>query len=164
MQVWCRKKLLVQKTELRKGWIYSFFKDADLNEVTLKVRSRSPKSYQVYILSQWYNTLSLARIRFSNQEISYKDPILVKIWHFKVPLWPWKLGQRYQNLINNSPSPNNVSMWVWSKSEDNAQKPYFGHFKVPVWPWKLGQGHQNLIYYSPSPNNVSLQVWWKSIH
>ena len=30
MYVWCRKKPLVQKSELRKGWIYSFFKDDDL--------------------------------------------------------------------------------------------------------------------------------------
>ena len=68
------KTPLVQNAELRKGWIYIFFKDDDLkNEVTLKVRSRSPKSYQLFILPQWYNTLSFARIHCSIQEISYKN-------------------------------------------------------------------------------------------
>ena len=72
------KALLVQKKQLRKGWIYNF-KDDDLeNEVTLKVMSRSPKSYQLFILPQLYNTLSLAGIHCSIQEISYKSPILVK--------------------------------------------------------------------------------------
>ena len=36
--------------------------------------------------------------------------------HFRVPVWPWKWGQGHLNLINSSPSPNNVSMRVWSKS------------------------------------------------
>ena len=45
-----------------------------------------------------HNTLSLARIHCSNQEI-YKDPIFQSAG--------LKLGQGHQNLINNSP-PNNV--------------------------------------------------------
>ena len=51
-----------------------FFKDDDLEMRwhPWQVRSRSPKSYQLYILSQWYDTLSLARIHCSNQEMSYK--------------------------------------------------------------------------------------------
>ena len=55
------------------------------NEVTLEIKSRSPKSYQLCILPQWYNTLSLARIQCSIQEM-YKKHSLVKIWHFKVPV------------------------------------------------------------------------------
>ena len=48
------KNPLVQNTELRKGRIYRvFFKDDEHeNEVTLKVRSKSPNSYQHFILSQ----------------------------------------------------------------------------------------------------------------
>ena len=37
-------------------------------------------------------------------------------WHFKAPVWPWKLGQGHQNIINSSPSPNYVSMQDWLKS------------------------------------------------
>ena len=36
--------------------------------------------------------------------------------HFKAPVWPWKLGQGHQNIINSSPPPNNVSMLDWLKS------------------------------------------------
>ena len=57
-----------------------FFKDDDLeNEVTLKVRSRSPKAFQLFILQQLYNTLSLARIHCSIQEITYKTQFWSKI-------------------------------------------------------------------------------------
>ena len=40
--------------------------------MTLKVRSRSPKSYQLYILPQLYKTLSLARTHCWILEVSYK--------------------------------------------------------------------------------------------
>ena len=51
------------------------FKDSNLdNEATLKTRSKPPKSYQVFILPQYCDTIhiSLARIHCSIQEISYK--------------------------------------------------------------------------------------------
>ena len=34
--------------------------------------------------------ISIARIHCSIQEISYLHPILIKIWHLKVLMWPWK--------------------------------------------------------------------------
>ena len=41
----------------QKGLILQFFKDDDLaNEVTLKTRSKPPKSYQLFILPLLYNT------------------------------------------------------------------------------------------------------------
>ena len=41
---------VVQKTEVRKGWFYSFYRI-----VTLIIRSRSPKSNQLFIVSQENN-------------------------------------------------------------------------------------------------------------
>ena len=44
---------MIQKTELRKADFTGGFKDGDLeNEVTLKIRSKSPKSCQLFILPQ----------------------------------------------------------------------------------------------------------------
>ena len=46
------KNPLVQKTDSEKA-DFTVFKDGDLeNEVTLKIRSRSPKLYQLFILPQ----------------------------------------------------------------------------------------------------------------
>ena len=62
-QFWSTLKLHPEKNHwFRRGWIYSF-----LRMMTLKIRSRSLKSYQLYILPQWYNTLCLARIQCSIQ-------------------------------------------------------------------------------------------------
>ena len=35
---------------------------------------------------------------------------------FKELVWPWKWGQRHQNLITSFPCPNGVYVQVWSKS------------------------------------------------
>ena len=54
---------------------FTVFKDSNLdNEATLKTRSKPPKSYQLFILPQYFDTIhiSLARIHCSIQEISYK--------------------------------------------------------------------------------------------
>ena len=63
----------------------------------------------------------------------HTEPIF---WTFQSAGVTLKLGQGQQNQISSSPSPNNVSLQVWSNpstsSEDNAWKPYFGHFKVPL--------------------------------
>ena len=51
--------------------------------VSLKIRWRSPKSYQIIQLSQWYNTLSFNRIHHLVQEIGCRQAFLVKISHSK---------------------------------------------------------------------------------
>ena len=82
MQVWWRKPNWFRRQSSEKAK-FTVFKDGDLaNEVTLKVRSRVPKSYQLIILPKLYNTLSLGLLHCSIQEISYKICILVKIWYF----------------------------------------------------------------------------------
>ena len=55
---------LVQEIECRQSSFYSLY-----SVVTLKIRSRSPKSDQIFKPSQRYNTWSLARIRHLVQEI-----------------------------------------------------------------------------------------------
>ena len=62
------------KTELRKGWFYSFYRTA-----TLKIRPRSPKSNQLFILQQENNIWRLVRIQCSVHEIAYGNHILVEI-------------------------------------------------------------------------------------
>ena len=90
MQVWCRKTHWF-RTELRKAYFTVFFKDEDHdNEVTLKTRSKSPNYINSLFCPNDTLHKSLARIHCSIQEISYKSIILVKIWHFKVLVWPWK--------------------------------------------------------------------------
>ena len=83
MQVWCLqvwwRKAHWFRTQSSEKAEFTVFNDDDFeNEVTLTVSLRSPKSYQFFILPR-YNTLSLAGIHFSIQEISYTNPILVKI-------------------------------------------------------------------------------------
>ena len=50
------EKFTGSEDRAQKRLIYNFFKDGDHdNEVTLKTRFKSPKSYQLFILPQWYN-------------------------------------------------------------------------------------------------------------
>ena len=68
---------------------------------------------------------------------------------FKVLVWPWKLGQGYQNLITFP-----LCQWCFCASlvkiythwfrRQSADKAHFTDFIVWL-PWKLGEGHQNLI-------------------
>ena len=123
--------------------------------VTLKIRSRSPKSDQPFPFSQKCIHASLVKIHQLVQKITHGNHVL-------------DFSKCRCDLIHSSLFPtiylckfdHNTS----ACSADNAWKPYFGCFKVVLWPWKLGQGHQNLINSSAHPNNASMQVWSKSIH
>ena len=68
--------------------------------LTLKIRSRSPKSDQIFKPTQRYNVLSLARICRLVQEIWCRQAFfcLSKFEYFIV-WWPWKWGQDHQNEI-----------------------------------------------------------------
>ena len=73
------------------GKIYSFY-----SVVTLKIKSRSPKSNQIFKPSQHYNTW----ICHSVQEIvGCRQAFWSNFEDFKVLMWPWKWGKGHQNLI-----------------------------------------------------------------
>ena len=70
-------------------------------------------SVQESVRSNFLRTVSQARvtdffISGKHNVLTCRNPILVKIWHFRVPVWPWKLSQAHQNLINSKSPPKNV--------------------------------------------------------
>ena len=69
MQVWWRKTHWFRRQSSEKA-DFTFFKDGDLkNEVTLKIRSRSPKSNQLFPSSQQSIYASLVKIHPLIQKI-----------------------------------------------------------------------------------------------
>ena len=76
--------------------------------LTLKIRSRSPKSNQIFKPSQCYNICSLARIRHLVHEIGSRQAFLKQFENFKVLLWPWKWGKSHRILITFPPSQSCV--------------------------------------------------------
>ena len=99
--------------------------------VTLKMRSRSPKSYHFFPMSQWCCQNPPIDSGYRGQTRLIFTVLIV--W------WSWKLGQGHQNLI------------LWGKlcppigSGDRVQTMLIFTVLIVWWPWKLGQGHQNLI-------------------
>ena len=91
----------------------------------LKIRSRSPKSNQLFPFSKQCIYASLVKIHQVVQKITHGNPIL-DIQSVDVTL---KITPRSPKSNYSSPPPNNVSLQVWSNpstsSEDRAQKPFF---------------------------------------
>ena len=72
-------------------WIFSFS-----TAVTLKIRSRSPKSKQFFIMFQLHIHENSVRIQPLIQKLLYRQVTEFSVF---LLLWPWKLGQGHQNLI-----------------------------------------------------------------
>ena len=83
--------------------------------VTLKIRSWSPKSNQIFKPSQRYNTWSLARICHLVQEIVCRQAFLVKIWNFQSASVTLKMRSMSPKSNHFFPPPNNAYV-PWSKS------------------------------------------------
>ena len=124
---------------------------SNINESQLQTYESKPLFLMTSL--QYYCIPGLAEIKSYVQKMQDAQVTKSLVWKWLIytvllGLWPWTLCHGDQNLTNSSPSPNIVSMQVWSKSihwfRRWCKEPYFGHYKVPVWPWKLGQGHQNL--------------------
>ena len=83
MSKWCfhtslvKIHRLVQEIVCRQGSFYSPY-----SVVTLKIRSMSPKSDQIFKLSQRYKIWSVARIRHLVQEIRCRQDLFDQIWKF----------------------------------------------------------------------------------
>ena len=83
--------------------------------VTLKIRSRSQKPIQLFIMSKCYIHANLVKIRQLIHEILCTQA---------------KIGQGHQNQISSSSWPNVISMQMWLKSANQfmrygAHKHYF---------------------------------------
>ena len=100
--------------------------------VTLKIRSRSPKSNQFFAISQWYICASLVKIHQFLQEIWCRQGIFQ---HSLTSCDLENVDQGHQNLISSLPSPSDISVPVWSKSINffrryDADKLFF----IILWP------------------------------
>ena len=104
--------------------------------VTLKTRSRSPKSNQFLSLSQQFSCTSFVKIHPFILEIGCRQAISKNLRPLPPPL-PWKWGQCHQNLISSCPYLNNIAVQVWLKSvhsfwEKGAEKPFSNNLSPPV--------------------------------
>ena len=72
-EVWPESVIWFKRYDADKRFWSKFENFSFYSVVTLKIRSRSPKSNQIFQLSQRYNIWNLARIRHLVQEIGYKQ-------------------------------------------------------------------------------------------
>ena len=134
--------------------------------VTLKIRSRSPKPIQLFIMSKCYIHANLVKIHQLIHEILCCTHTF---WLKFGSLSPTK------TLKNRSRSPKPNLLFIMSQCYIHANlveicQPVYeiwctqAHFGLNLavivlqWPWKLFQGHQNLINSSSCPNVTSMQI------
>ena len=86
--------------------------------VTLKIKSRSPKSNQIFKPSQCCNIWSLARICHLIQETGCSQAFFGQISKFQSAGVTLKMRSRSPKLITSFLPPNNAHVQVWSKSTD----------------------------------------------
>ena len=84
--------------------------------VTLKIRSRSPKSNKLLIQSDLYRLANLVTFHPMVHEITCRRTLFGLILVDYVWQWPWKLDQGHQNICSFSLGPNVISMQIWLKS------------------------------------------------
>ena len=97
--------------------------------VTWKIRSRSPKPIQLFIMSKCYIHANLVKICQLVHEILCTQAPFGSNLAVEVPQWPWKIGQGHQHQISSSSCPNVISMQMWLKSANQfmrygAHKPF----------------------------------------
>ena len=81
--------------------------------VTLKIRSRSPKSNKLLILSDLYRLANLVTFHPKVHEIICRQTLFGLILNDYVWQWPWKWDQGHQNLFSFLTCPNVISMQIW---------------------------------------------------
>ena len=128
--------------------------------VTLKIRSRSPKPTQRFIMSKCYRHANLVKIRRLVHETLCTQ----------APFGSLSLAV---TLKNRSRSPKSNQLFIMSQCYIHANlvkicqpvdeiwctQALFGlNLAVIAGPWKLGQGNQNLINSSLCPNVTSIQI------
>ena len=131
--------------------------------VTLKIRSRSPKPIQLFIMSKCYIQANLVKICKLVHEILGTQALFGQIGSLSPAV----------TLKNRSRSPKPNQVFIMSQCYIHANlveicqpvhekwctQALFGlNLAVPQWPWKLGQDHQNLINSLSCPNVTSMQI------
>ena len=87
--------------------------DIQSTGVTLKMRSRSPKSNNFFLMSQWCFCCKFGQ----NPSIGSGDRVQTRlIFTVFIVWWPWKLGQCHQNLTKSLIHPNITIYEVWAES------------------------------------------------
>ena len=122
--------------------------------VTLKIRSRSLKPNQIFIMSQCYICANLIQICQPVHEISCRH---FSQWFMQTSTFglnlavTFSLGQDHQNLISSSSYPISMQIWLksayWFMRYHADKKPSRRH---RCWSWCRRDPHQNNM--SPSPS------------
>ena len=81
--------------------------------VTLKIKSRSPKSNKLLILSDLYRLANLVTFQPIVHEVTCRQTLFGLILVNKVWQWPWKLDQGHQNLFSFLSCPNVIPTQIW---------------------------------------------------
>ena len=137
--------------------------------VTLKIRSRSPKSNKLLILSDLYKLANLVTFQPMVHEITCRQTLFGLILVDYVWQWPWKLDQGHQNLFSFLSFPNVMYMQIWLKSASRFMR-YCAHkhLLAQIWQFKPHSDLENRsrspkpISSSSCPYVISMQIWLKS--
>ena len=104
--------------------------------VTLKIRSRSPKSNKLLILSDLYRFANMVTFHSMDHEITCWQTLFGLILVDYVWQWPWKLDQGHQNLFSFLSCPNVIAMQIWLKSTSWFMG-YFAHKHILAQIWQF---------------------------
>ena len=132
--------------------------------MTLKIRSRSPKSNKLLILSDLYRLANLVTFHPMVHEITCRQKLLANFGGLSLTV----------TLKIRSRSPKPIQLFIMSKCYIHAnlvkirqlvheilctQAPFGSNLAVsPALTLKIGQGHQNQISSSSCPNVISMQI------
>ena len=125
--------------------------------------SMSPKSNQLFSMSQQYRCTSLVKIHPFVVEIGCRQAIF-KQSDTSVTLILESRSSKSNQFFSLSQQYSCTSLVKIhsSLSGERVQKSHFSQIWALLWPWKWG--HQNLISSFSCFNNIVLQIWSKSIY
>ena len=128
--------------------------------LTLKMRSRSPKSNHFFPMSQWCFYARLVKIHQLVKEMEGRQGSFYNLYSV-VTLKIRSRSPKSDQIFKPSQCYNIWSLVRIHHSVQDAHKLFLGQI---VWsPWKLGQGHQNLIKSLNHPSVTIYEVWPESI-
>ena len=124
-KVWPESIICFKRQSADKLLFWSKF-DIQSAGVTLKMRSRSPKSNHFFPMSQWCFPASLVKIHLLVQE-TVQTRLTFTVF---IVWWPWKLSQGHQNQNKSLNHPNITIYEVWPEyakvQETGSRQAFFG--------------------------------------